>query len=97
MDAIGDANTRPIMALHRPSHSESASYPWTSKSFVAAGEPFKKTSSLYFPVGHPSGFEMWNSVLASPVGAIACSTLERLNVGFRTSLGRRNSTRMRVR
>ena len=38
--------------------------------FVAAEEPFKKTSSLYFPVGHPPGFEMWNSVLASPVGAI---------------------------
>ena len=46
------------------------SYRSTSKSFVAAEEPFKKTSSLYFPVGHPSGFEMWNSVLASPVGAI---------------------------
>jgi hypothetical protein len=45
-------------------------YRSTAKSLVAVEEPFKKTSSLYFPVGHPSGFEMWNSVLASPVGAI---------------------------
>jgi hypothetical protein len=48
------------------------SYPSTSTSLVAAEEPFKKTSSVYFPAGHPSGFEMWNSVLASPVGAIVC-------------------------
>ena len=46
------------------------SYRSTSKSLVAAEDPFKKTSSLYFPIGHPSGFEMWNSVLASPVGAM---------------------------
>ena len=45
-------------------------YRWTSTSFVPAEAPFKKTSSLYFPAGHPSGFEMWNSVLALPVGAI---------------------------
>ena len=34
------------------------SYRSTSKFLVAAEEPFKKTSSVYFPVGHPSGFEM---------------------------------------
>jgi hypothetical protein len=31
-----------------------------------------RASSLYLPVGHPSGFQMWNSVRASPVGAIDC-------------------------
>jgi hypothetical protein len=29
----------------------------TSKSFVAAEDPFKKTSSLYLTGSHPSGFE----------------------------------------
>ena len=30
----------------------------------------RKISTLYLPFGKPSGFEMWNSVQASPVGAI---------------------------
>jgi hypothetical protein len=36
---------------------ESIRYGATSKSFVAAEDPFTSTSSLYFPAGHPSGFE----------------------------------------
>ena len=51
--------------------SRRLSYRPTSKSLVAAEEPFTKISSVYFPVGQPSGFAMWNSVLASPAGAIA--------------------------
>ena len=43
-----------------------------SKSLVPAVAPFTSTSILYLPAGHPSGFAIWNSVLASPVGAIVC-------------------------
>ena len=50
--------------------SRSRSCYLTSKSFVPADAPLRETSTLYFPVGHPSGFEMWNSVVALPVGAI---------------------------
>jgi hypothetical protein len=49
---------------------KSLSYPPTWKSFVAAGVPFRKTSTLYCPGGHPSGFETWNSVRALPLGAM---------------------------
>jgi hypothetical protein len=48
----------------------SALYRSTSKSLVAAKESCKNISSLYFPVGHSSGFQIWHSVRASPVGAI---------------------------
>jgi hypothetical protein len=46
------------------------SYPFTSNSFVAVERPFKDTSTLYVPAGQPSGFAMWNSVAAGPVGAM---------------------------
>src|SRR3954451_5013842 len=40
-----------------------------SKSLLAAGAPSAEISTLYLPTGQPLGFEMWNSVLAGPVGA----------------------------
>src|SRR5262245_45351540 len=45
---------------------------FTSKSFVPADLLSRNTSTLYLPFGSPPGFEMWNSVYASPVGAIDC-------------------------
>src|SRR5215510_7217561 len=44
----------------------------TSKSCAPAGAPSSEMATLYFPTGQPEGFEMWNSVWASPCGAIAC-------------------------
>ena len=44
---------------------------FTSKSFVPADLLSRNTSTLYFPFGRPDAFEMWNSVYASPEGAIA--------------------------
>lgn len=41
-----------------------------SNSFVPADLLSRNTSTLYLPFGSPPGFEMWNSVQASPVGAI---------------------------
>ena len=51
LELIGDT-----AAAESPS-LESIRYRATSKSFVAAEDPFTSTSSLYFPAGHPSGFE----------------------------------------
>ena len=46
-------------------------YPFlTSNDFVPAGVPLSDTSTLYWPSGQPSGFAIWNSVVAAPLGAI---------------------------
>src|SRR4029450_6142127 len=42
----------------------------TSNDLLAAGTPFALISTLYWPAGQPSGFAMWNSFTAGPVGAI---------------------------
>src|SRR6476619_1336952 len=43
---------------------------FTSKSFVPADFESRNTSTLYLPLGRPVGLEMWNSVYASPLGAM---------------------------
>jgi hypothetical protein len=37
-----------------------------------AGLPLAEITRLYLPAGQPSGFEIWNSVTAGPVGAMFC-------------------------
>ena len=61
---------QPIASSQVTTGTRGRLYRSTSKALVAAEEPFTKTSSVYFPGGHPSGFAMWNSVLALPAGAI---------------------------
>ena len=45
-------------------------YFFTSKFLVLADAPFSEMSTLYCPAGHAPFFEMWNSVVAGPVGVM---------------------------
>src|SRR5436309_2080194 len=51
-----------------------AFYFFTSKSLEPAGLPSAVISTLYFPTGQPLGLEMWNSLVAGPVGAMLRSS-----------------------
>jgi len=64
-----DASRVKQFQLTVPSAAFTVGY-FTSNSFVPADLLSRNTSTLYLPFGKPPGFEMWNSVYASPVGAI---------------------------
>ena len=52
--------------------AETRRYCATLNCWLATTTPFALISTLYEPAGQPSGFAMWNSVAAGPVGAIVC-------------------------